>query len=242
MENEQKQKIRTFPACFAWSWQLNISGRRLLRVTHLLIWTCTMFPCCKCDKLFSSKLALNDHKRKKHNFEVIDLVKVFTCGHCEVSFAKSCNVLRHLKNQGKSSANYQCFSSPTYFGNLWTMTQHQEQYHSDVSLGRPNINVSDLLDFTIEPVNSKFQIHRLELEDSDGLEPFNYIISQKDGIIAFVKSLLSVTPNDKLGLSIAVKLEKPLESEVVKLFSIRLCLGFLLRSPMSSFCRIWIPW
>ena len=99
MENEQKQKIRTFPACFAWSWQLNTSGRRLLRVTHLLIRTCTMFPCCKCDKLLSSKLALNDHKRKKHNFEVIDLVKVFTCGHCEVSFAKSCNVLRHLRTK-----------------------------------------------------------------------------------------------------------------------------------------------
>ena len=177
-----------------------------------------MFPCCECDKLLSSKRALNDHKRKKHNFEAIDLAKVFKCGHCEVSFTKSCNLVRHLRNQHNSSGNYRCFSCPTYFGSLSTLTQHQEQYHSDVSLGRPNINVSDLLDFTTEAVNSKFQIHRLMLEDSDALEPFNYITSQKDRITAFVNSSLSVTPNVKLGLSIAVKLEKPLESEVVEAF------------------------
>ena len=44
------------------------------------------------------------------------------------------------------------------------------------------------------------------------------IISQKDKITAFVNSLLSMTPNVKLGLSIAVKLEKPSESDVVEAF------------------------
>ena len=120
----------------------------------------------------------------------------------------------HLKYQHKSSGNYRCFSCLTYSGNLSILTQHQK-YHSDVSLG---INVSDLLDFITEAVNSKFQIHRLKLEGSDGLERFNYIISQKDRIIAFVNSLLSVTPNVKIGLSIAVKPRKPLESEVVEAF------------------------
>ena len=131
---------------------------------------------------------------------------------------KSSNLLPHLRNQHNSSGNYRCFSCPTYFGNLSTLTQHQEQYHSDVSLGRLKINVSDLLDFTTEAVNSKFQIHRLKLEDSDGMEPFNYMISQKARITGFVNSLLRVTPNVKLGLSIAVKLEKPLESEVIEAF------------------------
>ena len=142
--------------------------------------------------------------------------KFFKCGHCEASFTKTCNLLRHIRNQHNSSGNYGCFSCPTYFGNLSTLTQHQEQYHSDVSLKRPKINVSDLLDFTNEAVNSKFQTQRLKLEDSDGLEPFNYNISPKDRIIAFANFLLSVTTNVKLGLSIAVKLEKPLESEVVE--------------------------
>ena len=147
-----------------------------------------MFPWCKSDKFLSSKRAFNDHERKKHNFEAIDPAKVFKCGYCEVSFTKSCNLLRHLRTQHNTSGNYRCFSCSAYFGSLSTLTQYQEQYHSDVSLGRPNINVSDLLDFTTEAVNSKFQIHRLKLEDSDALEPFNYIISQKDRITAFVNS------------------------------------------------------
>ena len=50
------------------------------------------------------------------------------------------------------------------------------------------------------------------------MEPFNYIISQKDRIIASVNSLLRVTPNVKLGLIIAVKLKKPLETVVVEAF------------------------
>ena len=98
------------------------------------------------------------------------------------------------------------------------MTQHQEQYHSDVTFGRPNINVSDLLDFTTEAVNSNFQIHRLKLEDSDVLEPFNYIISQKDRIIAFVKYLLTVTPNVELGYEHCSETGKAFESEEVEAF------------------------
>ena len=73
-----------------------------------------------------------------------------------------------------------------------------------------------MLDFTTKAINSKFQNHRLKLEDSDGLEPFIYITSQKKRIIAFVNSLLSVTPKVELGVSIAVKLGKPLESDIVE--------------------------
>ena len=191
-KNKQKQKFRAFPACFAWSLKLNTSGPWLLRATQLLIWTCTMFPCYKCDKLLSSKRALNDHKRKKHNFEAVDLPRVFKCGHFDVSFTKFYNLLGHLRNQHNSLGNSRCFSCPSYCGNLSTSTQ-QEHYHSDLSLGRPNINFSDMLDFPTEAVKTKFQIHRLKLVDSDVLEPFNYIISQKDRLIAFVNFLLSVT-------------------------------------------------
>ena len=103
-----------------------------------------------------------------------------------------------------------------YFGSLSTLTQHQKQYHSDVFLGGPQINISDLLDFTTRAVFSKFQILRLKLEDSDGLESFNYNFFHKDRITAFVNSLLSVTPNVKLCLNIAVKMGKPLESKLVE--------------------------
>ena len=131
-----------------------------------------MFPCDECDKLLSSKRALNDHKRKKHNCQENVSAKIFKCGHCEVSFTKSCNLLRHLLSQHESSSNYRCFF-PTYFGWLNALTDHQEQYHNDISSSTANVDFSDLLDFTTEAVNSKFRIHRLKLDNSDVLEPFN---------------------------------------------------------------------
>ena len=56
------------------------------------------------------------------------------------------------------------------------MTDHQEQYHNDISSSTAKVDFSDLLDFTTEAVNSKFRIHRLKLNGSSVLEPFNYLI------------------------------------------------------------------
>ena len=148
-----------------------------------------MFPCDECDKLLSSKRALNDHKRKKHNCQENVSAKIFKCGHCEVFFTKSCNLLRHLRNQHESGSSYRCFSCPTYFGELKALTNHQEQDHNDVSSPNANVDFSDLLDFTTEAVNSKFRIHRLKLDDSGIPEPFNYLILVREKIISFVNAL-----------------------------------------------------
>ena len=50
------------------------------------------------------------------------------------------------------------------------------------------------------------------------LEPFNYLILVREKIISFVNALLRKTSNLKLGMSIAVRLEKPMESEAVEAF------------------------
>ena len=176
-----------------------------------------MFPCDECDKLLSSKRALNDYKRKKHNCQENVSAKIFKCGHCEVSFTKSCNLLRHLRSQHESGSSYRCFSCPTCFGELKSLTDHQEQYHNDISSSLANVDFSDLLDFTTEAGNSKFRIHRLEFDDSSVLEPFNYLILVREKII-FVNAFLRETSNLKLGMSIAVRLEKPVESEAVEAF------------------------
>ena len=149
-----------------------------------------MFPYDECDKLLSSKRGPNDHKRKKHNCQENVSAKIFKCGHCKVSFTKSCNLLRHLRSQHESGSSYRCFSYPTYFGELKSMTDHQEQYHNDISSSTPNVDFSDLLDFTTEAVNSKFRIHRLKLDDSSVLEPFNYLILVREKIISLVNALL----------------------------------------------------
>ena len=67
-------------------------------------------------------------------------------------------------------------------------------------------------------MNSKFRIDRLKLDDSSVLEPFNYPILVREKIISFVNALLRETSILKLGMSIAVRLEKPRESEAVEAF------------------------
>ena len=149
-----------------------------------------MFPCDECDKLLSSKRALNDHKRQKHNSQKNVSAQIFKCGHCEVSFTKSWNLLRHLRNRHESGSSYRCFSCPTYFGELKALTDHQQQYHNDISSSNANVDFSDLPDVTTEAVNSKFRIHRLKLDDSGVLEPFNYLILVREKNYLFCERVI----------------------------------------------------
>ena len=83
--------------------------------------------------------------------------KVYQCGHCEISFTRSCNLLRHLRSQHQSTKSYPCFSCPTNFGSLASLRDHQELNHSKLPLTSVSFNnICDLIDFSTEPVNSKF--------------------------------------------------------------------------------------
>ena len=167
---------------------------------------------------------------KKHNVDNKN-AKVYQCGHCEISFTRSCNLLRHLRSQHQSTNSFRCFSCPNYFGSLASLSDHQELHHSKLPSTSVSFNnVCDLIDFSTEAVNSKFQIHQLKLEGCGVLEPFNYLVSQKESIIRFVDYLLKSMPNLKLRLTTFVKLEKPLENERVEPF---------FKSPMGRIsCKI----
>ena len=189
-----------------------------------------MFPCDECDNLLSSKGAFNDHKRKKHNSQENVSAKIFKCGHCEISFTKSCILLRHLKSQHESGSSYRCFSCPTYFGQFKAMTDHQEQYQNDLSSSTAIVDFSDLLDFTTEAVNSKFGIHRLKLDDSGLWSRSTTLFSCGKKIISFVNALLRETSNLKHRMSIAVRLESLWKVKALKLSSILQCVDL----PVSS--------
>ena len=134
-----------------------------------------MWPCSECDKLLRSKRTLNDHFRKKHNVEN-KKAEVYQCGYCEISSTRSCNLLRHLRSQYQSTNSDRCFSCPTYFRfrSLASLSDHQELHHSKLPSTSVSFNnVCDLIDLSTEAVNSKFQIHRLKLEDCGVLESFN---------------------------------------------------------------------
>ena len=123
---------------------------------------------------------------KKHNVENKN-AKVYQCGNCEISFKRSCNLLRHLRSQHQSTNSFCCFSCPTYFGSLASSSDQQELHLSKLPSTSVSFNnVCDLIDFSTEAVNSKFQIHRLKLEGCGVLERFNDLVSQKESIIHFV--------------------------------------------------------
>ena len=157
----------------------------------------TMWPCSDCDKLLWSKQSLNDNLRKKHNVENKN-AKVYQYGHCKISFTRTCISLRHLRTQHQSTNSYRCFFCPTYFGSLASLSDHQELHHSKLPSTSVSINnACDLIDFSTESVNSKFQIHQLKLNSCGVLELFNYLVSQKENIIRFVDYLLKSVPNIK---------------------------------------------
>ena len=137
---------------------------------------------------------------------------------------------RLLRSQNQSTNSYRCFSCPTYFGSLASLSDHQELHFKLPSTSVSFNKVCDRTDFSTEAVNSKIRIHRLKLDNCGVLQPFNYLVSQKESVVRFVDDLLKSKPNLKLGLTICVKLEKPLENETVEA---------LFNSPMArSSCKI----
>ena len=69
-----------------------------------------------------------------------------------------------------------------------------------------------------QAVSAKFQIHRFLSESDRVLKPFNFLISNKEQLIGFLKTLLHSTPNVKLGINISFKLEKPLTNDVAEAY------------------------
>ena len=196
-----------------------------------------MFPCDEGDKLLSSKRALNDHKRKKHNCQENVSAKIFKCGHCEVSFTKSCNLLRRLRSQRESGSSYRWFSCPTYFGELKSLTDHQEHYHNDISSSTANVDFSDLLDFTTEAVNSKFRIHRLKLDDSSVLEPFNYLTLVREKLFLLWKRYWEKRRNWSLGWASLSDWKRLWKVKPLRLSSIRQCVELPERSLKTNICN-----
>ena len=104
--------------------------------------------------------------------------------------------MRHLRSHYQSTNSFRCFSCPTYFGSLASLNDHRELNHFKLPFTSVSFNnVCDLIHFSTEAVNSKFQIHRLKLEGCGVLVPFNYLVSQNKSIICFVDYLLKSMPN-----------------------------------------------
>ena len=177
-----------------------------------------MYSFRECGKILVSQRALTNHLRTKHP-NTNNATKVFQCGHCSVAFTQTKNLLRHLRSQHNMNENHRCPACPTIFGSLTTLNEHEENVHLHHPLPITQ-SASATVEFTTQAFNSRFQIHRMNLEDSGFIDPFNCLVSFKNELLAFVNSKLQVARSVRIGFSIAVRLMKPLLDETTEAYFI----------------------
>ena len=180
-----------------------------------------MVSCELCGKTFTSQRFLGNHLKTKHNQNTIEKSLLFRCGECETEFNRTCNLLRHLRDQHGSASSHRCFHCPKYFAFASSLEIHERTDHGmeEVPTVRNYSSNPVPVEFTATAISSRFQTHRLKLErGNDSLDPFNYLISQQPRIMDFIDDELRAVRNMKIGMSIAVKLVKPLTNDDVTAF------------------------
>ena len=98
---------------------------------------------------------------------------------------KTKKLLRHLGSQHRMNESHRCPACPTIFGSLTTLNEHEETNHMHEPLPTSQ---SASVEFTTQAFNSRFQIHRMKMEDSVFIDPFNCLVSIKNELLAFIIS------------------------------------------------------
>ena len=184
----------------------------------MVIFENRMHRCGDCCKLFASKKTLYQHIRSQHKKEPVLSLPKFKCGHCGTEFISTSNLLRHLRNVHKLTGNLKCICCTSIFGNRVTLDNHMSNSHSYKS----GSNITERSEFGEAArtsgfktaLNSAFTIYRLELE-STVVEPFQYLVSNNKQILSFINNKLPINGSSRVGLTIHVRLLKPLEGETV---------------------------
>ena len=180
-----------------------------------------MHLCDTCGKVFTSRRFLNNHLKTKHNQNLVENSTSFECGECRSQFNRSHNLLKHLRNQHQSPSAHRCFFCSTYFAHEKSLHFHERKDHglNEIKHQKKRIFSSAPVEFTTKAINDRFKVHRLKIMRTDlCIDPFNYLISNQQNIMDFVNEKLSQSSNLKVGVSIAVKLVKPLTNDDVTAF------------------------
>ena len=136
----------------------------------------------------------NSNQSKWHHdfFEVFvrNCPKIFSGNKCDHFLsrhvANCCAISGTNTNQ---ALGYRFFCYPTYCGEREALTDHQEQYHHDISFSIANVDFSYFLEFMTEAVNSKIKNHLLKLFNNGHFEPPKYPIFCRRRTIPFVSAL-----------------------------------------------------
>ena len=176
-----------------------------------------MNSCQHCGKILVSQRALSNHLKKKHG-SIQQGAKIFHCGHCSTGFTQSNSLLRHLRSVHKMTNQFRCSSYPIFYGSSAALSTHEGEMHFIEKVKRSLAEDISAIEFSTKALKSHFQIHRLKLEESSFIEPFNCLISLKQKIMAFANSIWEVEDSMKMGFSMSVRLRKPLDDDSTEAF------------------------
>jgi uncharacterized Zn-finger protein len=76
-----------------------------------------VFPCDKCTKVFTKRLALKSH-------QAVHAAKVNTCYFCKKTFARRHDMLRHERNVHSDLKEYRCKTCGIKFDHLQDLKSH----------------------------------------------------------------------------------------------------------------------
>ena len=180
-----------------------------------------MIRCDDCQKVFTSKRTLYQHIRQKHNKAPTLHLRIFVCCHCNQNLSSSFNLIRHIRNIHNSTGNFKCLSCFVVFGCADLLESHEKQIHLQASpsaIFQRAVSDHNLQASCVQTsINDTFKVFRLNLEP-ENVEPFQFLTSSEESIISFVNEKLHFHGSNRVGITIHVKLCKPLEEERVTVY------------------------
>ena len=180
-----------------------------------------MIRCDDCQKVFTSKRTLYQHIRQKHNKEPTLHLRNFVCGHCSQNLSSLFNLFRHIRNIHKLTADVKFLSCYVAFGRAELIESHGKPFHLQASPSA--IFQRALSDYNLQAscvqtsINDTFKVFRLNLEPKN-VDFFQFLTSSEESILSFVNKKLPFHGSSKVGITIDVKLCKPLEEERVTVY------------------------
>ncbi|KAH8420422.1 hypothetical protein KR009_010114 [Drosophila setifemur] len=101
-------------------------------------------PCDQpgCERIYTSRIAMQKHKRLKHNPRARDLARKFVCEQCGATFNQSANLKYHRRTkhptedevaakEGGSGERHFCVSCQKEFHSRYTLRYHTLQQHAN---------------------------------------------------------------------------------------------------------------
>ena len=152
-----------------------------------------------------------EHTQNEHN--IVENVNRFFCGHCEQSFTRANNLVRHLKNIHNYERSFRCRGCNTFYGNESELNSHIVSEHAidRAPPTKPSREYEINLKNERQSIRGNFRIFELNISKNDQLDPFEFMVHQQENIRQFIDHQREQHGSLKYGICLKVDFLKPLE-------------------------------